>query len=305
MTSATDGEPKGMEHLLPSVRPVVSQSSEERFLFARQDRWIDYPAATRIIDTLSDLLAAPVESRPRGFLVVARADNGKSSLLRRFEALNPPSSAENGQALMPVVGMSMPDEPTEPKIWLALLKVLRVPHEVTAPPKVHKAQAIEMLEATSCRILMVDEIHDLMQGSARQSSHALVLLKSMSNELLLRLVVAGTEKALRALETDDQITTRFEYDILPPWRPSRNLRSFLKGMESVLPLAEPSGLDGEAMVRAITARAGMTIGSIVKLLQAATVEAIRRGKERLDTALIERVNVGTLAMRNPTDKPDI
>ncbi len=304
MGGAGDGE-EGMGHLLPEVREVVARPPEERIRFAREDRWIEYGAAAAGLRSLSDLLEEPRQQRPQGLLVLARANNGKSSLLKRFEALNPPTSVDTGQARIPVVLMSMPDEPTEAKFWMALLDVLKLPYRAMDPSKEHKAQAVDVLTAVECRMLMIDEIHDLLEGTAKQSSHALTMLKSLSNTLSLRLVCAGTENALRALDTDDQVTTRFDYAVLPPWRMTEGLRSLLAGMESVLPLAEASGLASEAMVRALAEKADQTIGGYVKLLQAATVQAIRNGKERLDPALIAKVDVRTLAMRDPQKRLDI
>ena len=296
----------GMDHLLPRVREMVGRSKEERILFVQEDRWIEYPAATNAIEALSDLLAGPRDQiRPLGLFLAARGNNGKSALLRRFEALNSATSADNGEVRIPVVLMSMPDEPTEAKFWSYLLTVLKIPHRITDPPKVHKALAMRMLETVKCRMLIIDEIHNLLEGSAKESSHALVILKMLSNELSLRIVTSGTGKAIAALLTDEEVSTRFGLETLPPWRPNMAQRNFLAGMETLLPLAERSNLDSREMVMALDEKSKPTIGSKVLALQAATILAVRSGRERLDPELMAKVDASKLGTWSRSTKLDI
>jgi len=305
MDDQDDGVDGPLGHLLRDVRSVLDLPREERVRFAQEDRWMEYPAATRALEVMADLVERPRGIRNRGRLLAGRPDNGKSALLRRFRALHPAASLETGETSLPVILMSMPDDPGEAKFWTALLTALRIPHRTTDATKHHKAQALEMVRVLRSRALLIDEVHNLLEGSGRQQSHALAMMKMVSNELAIPIIAAGTQRAVTALTTDDQTATRFLPIGLPPWRLSQGLRTFLAGMEAVLPLAEPSHLASKEMVDTLLAKSNETIGGLVFILQEATVLAIRSGKERLDPKLIAAVETATLASLGDGNKLDI
>lgn len=289
MTDQPDGAPAGPAHLLPAVRQVLSWPQEDRIAFAYTDRWIEYPAAGRALRAMGDLLAQPNQTRMRGVLVAARPDNGKTSVLRRFRDLHPATARESGGTSRPVVLASMPDEPSEAKLWSNVLRALMVPHRSTDSARHLREQAVRVLEGDQVRTLMFDEVHDLLHGSARRQRHLLALLKHLTNELSLRIVLAGTQDVVSALAGDKQLATRFDGFALPPWSEGQQLRSMLAGLEAVLPLAEPSGLASREMAQALLGMGGGTVGGMAIRLKHAAGLAIRSGKERIDLALLRKV----------------
>ena len=266
-TPAPDDHGREFPHLHREAQAALRLPKEERIAFAMRDRWIDYPAARRAMNRLSDLMARPVTVRSRGVLLAARPDNGKSTLLARFAKLNQPRTTEDGETVIDFVLMRMPDKPTEDKIWSALLRALRIPHDATKPARALRQRAERVLDAHKTRLLAIDDIHNYLQGSAREQGHALVLLKTLAEDLKMHLAVAGTGAALTAMVTDDQVATRFFQEILPPWRENETLRTLLAGLEAVMPLPAPSGLSDKGMLLAIAAKAYNTIGGHVLIVQ--------------------------------------
>lgn len=287
MTAHTEDGAQGSDHLLPRTRAMLDWSAEERIDFVRRDKWLEYAAASATLRAMSDLLVQPNKVRQRGVFVIARPDNGKSALLRRFAALNRATKIEVGYASVPVALVWSPDEPTEAKLWVQVLKALKVPHRSSDPARHLKAQALQTIEFLQVRMLVFDELHNILQGSARKTEHLLTLLKMLVNELPLRIVVAGTGDAVRALTTDAQLATRFDSFPLPPWREGMPLLSLLKGLEAVLPLPSPSNLATSEMVMLMLPKANQTIGGYVVQVQLAAELAIAAGKPRIDAALIK------------------
>lgn len=283
---ANDGAP-GPDHLLPQIRAMLDLPAEERIEYVRRDKWLEYPAASAALKAMSDLLVQPNKVRQRGVFVIGRPDNGKSALLQRFAALNRPTMVEIGEASVPVVLVWSPDEPTEAKLWVQVLKALKVPHRSSDPARHLKEQALRMLELLRVRMLVFDELHNIMQGSARKTEHLLTVLKMLVNELPLRIAVAGTAAAARALVTDEQLRTRFDAFPLPPWPEGMPLLSLLKGLEAVLPLPSPSGLATSEMVRLMLPKANQTVGGYVVQVKLAAELAIAAGKPRIDAGLIQ------------------
>ena len=262
-----DGTP-GPDHLLPQIRTMLGWPAEERIRYVRRDKWLEYAAASATLKAMSDLLVQPNKVRQRGVFVIARPDNGKSALLRRFAALNRPTTLESGEASVPVALVWSPDEPTEAKLWVQVLRALKVPHRSSDPARHLKEQALRMLELLRVRMLVFDELHNILRGSARKTEHLLTLLKMLVNELPLRIAVAGTK------------------DAVPPWREGMPLLSLLKGLEAVLPLPSPSGLATSEMVRLMLPSANQTVGGYVVQVQLAAELAIAAGRPRIDAGLI-------------------
>ena len=295
MTAQPDDDAPGLDHLLPQIRPMLAWPTAQRIDYIRRDKWLEYPAASAALRAMSDLLAQPDKVRQRAVLVAARPDNGKSALLKRFAALNRPTALKNGEANVPVVLVWTPDEPTEAKLWSQVLKALRAPHRSSDSARHLKEQALRAIEFLQVRMLVFDELHNILLGSTKKTEHLLTLLKMLVNELPLRIAVAGTQDAVRALAADRQLATRFDGFPLSPWREGMPLLSLLKGLEAVLPLPRPSGLATPEMVRLMLPKANQTIGGYVAQVQRAAELAITAGKERVDADLIRAAqrNAGT------------
>ena len=295
MTAQPDDDAPGPDHLLPQVRGMLERPAEQRIAYVRRDKWLEYAAASVALKAMSDLLAQPDKVRQRAVLVAARPDNGKSALLRRFAALNRPTALESGEASVPVALVWTPDEPTEAKLWSQVLKALRTPHRSSDAARHLKEQALRTIEFLQVRLLMFDELHNILLGSTKKTEHLLTLLKMLVNELPLRIAVAGTRDVVTALAADRQLATRFDGFPLPPWREGVPLLSLLKGLEAALPLPRPSGLATPDIVRLMLPKANQTVGGYVVQVQRAAELAIAAGKPRIDADLIRAAqrNAGT------------
>lgn len=287
MTAHTKDVAPRSDHLLPQIRAMLDWPAEERIKYVQRDKWLEYAAASATLRAMSDLLVQPSKVRQRGVFVIARPDNGKSALLRRFAALNRATTLESGEASVPVALVWSPDEPTEAKLWVQVLKALKVPHRSSDSARHLKEQALRTIEFLKVRMLVFDELHNILRGSVRKTEHLLTLLKMLLNELPLRIVVAGTKEAVQALVTDAQLATRFDSFPLPPWDEGMPLLSLLKGLEAVLPLPSPSGLATSEMVKLMLPRANQTVGGYVVQVKLAAELAIAAGRPRIDAGLIK------------------
>ena len=285
MTAECAARPS-QDHLLPDVRKMLDWPVAERLAYVEQDKWLNYPAAQAAINAMSDLLARPAQVRMRGVLVTARPNNGKTALLKRFGVQNRPTLLESGSANTPVVRVWSPDEASEAKLWSQLLKALKQPHRSSDSARHLREQAMRTIEFQGVRMLMFDELHNILNGSSKKTQHLLTLLKMLVNELSVRIVVAGTADVVRALTTDQQLATRFDCFSLPTWTMTDGLRTILKGLESTLPLPERSNLGSDDMLRLMSTKANGTIGGYVKQVQSAAGLAIKSAKPMIDTSLI-------------------
>ncbi len=282
----TDQHGAPRDHLLPEVRLALHLPSDRRIAFAQRDLWVEYDAAARALQAMEDLLHRPRVVRMPCHVLLAASGNGKSTVLERFRLRHPPTVREDGGGSMPVVLMQMPDKPTEAKFWSGLLSGMRVSHDVASPPALLKQQAKTLFALYQTRLLVVDEIHNVLQGHVRDQRHFLVILKGLANDLGLPIVAAGTKDALFALRTDGQLADRFDPLPLPRWKFDTGFRKLLATFESLLPLHAPSKLDGQDMSLALFSASNGTIGGVAKLLRNATTAAIRAEAECLTPELV-------------------
>ncbi len=285
-------------HLGPAARMAVHLPQEERIAFARALHYVPYTRAEQALQTLADLLEHPRTLRMPNLLLVGESGNGKTTVLDRFRGMHPVSSRSGGEALAPVITMQMPSEPSETRFWTELLLALHIAHRDTDPVQRKKNQAQSVLGYVGCRMLVIDEFHNVLLGHARQQRHFLGVLKNLSNELCLPIVVAGTRDAVRTLHTDPQLSSRFEAFGLPRWKLDREFLRLLASFERLLPLEAPSELAGREMAVRLHAMSEGTIGRLALTLTRAAVQAIRDGKERIDRKVLDGAEMVRLSDYN-------
>lgn len=279
-----------LDHLEPSVRNAMSLPADDRIAFAQQDRWIGYTRAQEALNTLSDLLSHPRTLRMPNLLLVGESGNGKTTVIERFRELHPVAAQPGGEPLMPVLVMSMPSEPVEARFWTELLLALKIAHRDSDPVQRKKNQAHSVLTYVQCRMLVIDEIHNVLYGHARQQRHFLGVMKNLSNDLKLPVVAVGTRDAIRVLHTDTQLSSRFEPFGLPRWQLNPEFLRLLVSFERLLPLAKPSNLINRELAIKLHSMSGGTIGGLARVLKRATIQAIRDREERITLKSLDRID---------------
>jgi hypothetical protein len=89
--------------------------------------------------------------------------------------------------------------------------------------------AIDMLRHASPRILLIDEVQNLLSCGARDHRAALNAIKHLGNKLRFSVVAAGTHVSLHVMRSDPQISSRFEQFKLPIRTESQEFRRSIEG----------------------------------------------------------------------------
>jgi Bacterial TniB protein len=278
-----------MAHLRPEARDLALLPANERLARMPANRWIGYTRASRAITLLEHMLAnEPGRIRPRNLLIVGATNNGKTAIAGRFLRDHTQHPSENGEhEIFPVLLVQMPPAPTVGRLYAAILAGLGVPGALHPRSPNREGAALYLLRRVECRMLMIDELHNLLAASVPRQRELLNLLRYLGNELCIPLTCLGTREAYLAIRTDDQLENRFEPFLLPIWEDDPEFGRLLASFETVLPLREPSGLGLPAMRAAILRRSEGTIGEVAALLAAAAETAFLSGKERIDVNSIE------------------
>lgn len=278
-------------HLRPMTRPFAAEDAGSRIRRIRTDRWIGYARAEAVLAALEDLLSFPKRLRMPNLLLVGPTNNGKTMIVEKFRRThlaNAASEPADGAALIPVLKVQMPSGPDEGRFFGAILEALGMPFNPRDRIATKQDAAVRLMRATNVRLLVIDELHNLLSGTAMQQRRLLNVLRWLGNELQIPLVGVGTTEALRAIRSDEQLVNRFEPFPLPVWTDDDEYRRLLSTLEAVLPLRRPSNLTDPAMAARILSAAEGVLGEIIAIVVRAAVKAIETGAETISPRMIER-----------------
>jgi type II secretory pathway predicted ATPase ExeA len=277
-------------HLLPQMRALADAPAEVRIRRIRTDRWIGYARAEAALSAMEDLLTFPKRTRMPNLLLVGPSNNGKTMIVEKFRREHlrgAEADMRDGAIAVPVLKVQMPPAPDERRFFSAVLEALGAPDRSNDRLAAKQDMAMRMLRATNVRLLVIDEVHNILSGSRDQQRRFLNLLRWLGNELQIPLVAVGTSEALRAIQSDDQLANRFTPFSLPPWRHDAEYLRLLNTLEAMLPLRERSGLEDSAFAQRILTAAEGILGEVVNLVTTAAVAAVAAGEERIR---IERID---------------
>jgi hypothetical protein len=277
-------------HLHPTTRPFADEDAQSRIRRIRTDRWIGYARAEAALTAIEDLLTFPKRTRMPNLLLVGPTNNGKTMIVEKFRRAHPAvgaADAEGGVAVVSVVKVQMPAGPDEGRLFGAILDALGMPFSPRDRIAAKQDAAVRVMCATGARLLVIDELHNLLSGTSVQQRRLLNLLRWLGNELQIPLVGVGTAEAMRAIHSDDQLANRFEPFALPLWTDDDAYRRLLSTLEAVLPLRRPSGLAEPALAAKILSAAEGVLGEVIAIVSRAAVLAVTTGAEAISPRMIE------------------
>ena len=171
-------------HLLEKVRPIAELSQKERFEYLDEDRWIGYEKAKKIHDYLEDLLNRPKKIRPQSALIVGEPNIGKTTItiefvkkyhINVFEDLE----ADTKSIQKPLLFINAPSSPDEKSFFIAILENFFAPHRPTHSKHQLRQQAVHLMKKFDTRMLIIDEMHNFLAGSASAQRDVMIMLKNL------------------------------------------------------------------------------------------------------------------------------
>lgn len=282
-----------LSHLAPPIEALAMLADQERLQLIRSDRWIGYTRARSAIQRLEELLKWPSKTRMPNLLLIGPTNNGKSVIIEKCRRDHIFDSYQSGDhELIPIVVTQMPSEPSVVRFYTLLIASMGTP-VIGAPLRRQlkiaelESLALKLLRTVKAKMIVIDELHNILAGKTSVQKEFLNLLRFLGNELRIPIVGVGTRDAYLAIRSDDQLENRFEPIPLPLWEEGDELLSLLASFTAVLPLRKPSGIATEEVARYVLSRTEGTIGEIAKLLTAAAVAAIESGEESLNKRTLE------------------
>lgn len=275
-------------HLGPKAVAALELSDEERIHYNWSDRWIGYDGAKEIIDYMEFLLAFPKVERMPCLLIVGESNYGKSTILRRFLALHPPDDNPDGRTITaPVVMARAPSAPDEGRLYNKILDAIFAAYKVGDHPDKKRNIIFETFGAIGVKMLILDDISNLLAGTVKKQSSVLNGLRDLSSDLKIPIVAAGIETAHRVISTDAQLYSRFKPKELKSWTNNEILAKLLISFELQLALKKSSQLVSNEIVKRVLVITNGITGDISFLLKSAAEEAIRSKEEKITPDILD------------------
>jgi GTPase SAR1 family protein len=286
-------------HLAKKTTAYLEKADAERIAYIRSPRWLSYPGADDAIKCLEDLLTEPLKHRMPNLLIIGDTNNGKTMLVKRFCNQHKPQDNPQGDAsIIPVLYMQAPPVPDENRFYNAILELLFAPYKSADRPDKKQFQVIKLLKAVGLKMLIIDEIHHILAGVMTKQRAFLNVIKYLGNELQIPIVGVGTQDAFRAIQTDLQLSNRFDRVILPRWSNDDEFLNLLCTFEMAIPLKNPSNFaDEPAVVDLIYSMSEGYLGEASRIMVAASIYAIDSGIEKIDKKVL-----GKIGWVNPSNR---
>lgn len=173
-----------LEHIHKDFRHVVGFSDADRIHFINEKRWIGYDQAHHILDTMQNLMQMPKRTRMPSLLVVADSNNGKSTIVERFKDIYGQAYVnDNSDPVKPVIVAESPPAADEKGLLVSILEQFYAPYRATDPVVKLRYQVIHLFRSCNTQILIIDEFHSLVTGTAIKQREVMNAIKLLCNEL--------------------------------------------------------------------------------------------------------------------------
>jgi hypothetical protein len=277
-------------HLHPNIAPLLTLSNRERRDAIEATKWIPYTRSQEVITQMRNMVRKVASHRPQNMLIVGVTNNGKTSILRKFVDEHAPAPRNSdGRLIWPVFYVQAPAEPDEKRFYNGILERACVPYRLADTASKKQQQVIHILKHMEVKVLVIDEIHNILAGSQSKQRVFLNVIRHLCNELMIPFVCAGIETAANAMHYDAQLSNRFEPEVLPNWGMNDEYLRLLLSFEQLLPIKEESVLTEEAIAYKLLSMSEGTIGELSNLLKLAAVTAIENKTERITLSLLSKL----------------
>lgn len=282
------------ENLSPQLKKYLDLTDEERIYFIQKDKWIIYPAADKILLKIEDIFNAPKSIRSRGMLLYGDSNNGKSAILKRFykQFSKDEYLDEDGDLvhLMPIVYVISEPSSDESVMFSGILSSMNVPINHKEKVDKKKEEAIYYLNLMKTKLIIIDEIQNVLHGPHNKMAQLITSLKTLNNKTGIPIILAGTHDAMSAISIDNQTKSRFKPYELPLWNNDENFLRFVATMEAMLPLKKASNIYKDyELLSYIHGLSKGCIGEVIDILKDASIYAIRSKSERITKKEIKEI----------------
>ncbi|KAB2912946.1 MAG: AAA family ATPase [Dechloromonas sp.] len=290
-----------IEHLSEQAVAYLDRPVEDKLYFIRSPRWIGYQAALKAHAELEDLLTRPPSFRMAGMMIVGPYANGKTMLIERFAVQHLRAAEKSGDSQKVWIVQTREGAGLS-HLYGGIIAAFRAP---SAPLGMMPAgslarrteQVHRLLVQLKPKLLIFDEFHNALRGRTADIQSVLAYLRRLGREYDISSVLVGELAVYDYINSTTEMASRVQLCAVPRWQYNSEYLQLLNSLEASLPLPDPSDLSEDRMARRLFSLSDGLIGETVSILSAAAVQAVRAGKRRISTAVLDELSYVPLVAR--------
>lgn len=275
-------------HLGKLAQEAITLSPGERITKIQTRRFTEYPRCRVVLDLLGEQINQPAGVVKPNLLIWGESGQGKSTIMEKHLRDHPAVfDKQAGVRRKAVIGMEMPPMCDVRWFYIKLLSAIDAQlGETRSSVPLMAERVVALYRLMGVRQILIDEAHNMLMGSVRQQRVMLSVIRHLSNELGIPLVLFGIQDAREALMHDSQLTRRFRFIELPMWGAGEEFQALVGSILRSLPLRRPSLLTA----RALKALLSHSNGGTAKLFETFIdlgIDAIQSNEERITPEMIK------------------
>jgi hypothetical protein len=290
----------------PRTDNLLSPADLERIDSMKQTPWVAYDRAISIRQEMDSLVRQPRVSRPSNLVLVGDSNNGKSTILRNFCKRHYPENQLNSATTkLPVVMVQTPPNANEGRLYYEILSSLGAAASPNESDTSKLSRIKLIFENLDTKVLILDDLYNIGSSSIALRRRFLNALRNLGNESKVSIIGAGTPEILNIFASDPSIQNRFKPIFLPRWNKEQSLIEFARIMSSLkesLRLKNQQSFTGKEFFERLLIFSEGLLGEAIALLHLLAENAIRTGKECIETEDITRDHLKKLNWVSPKDR---
>lgn len=271
----------------PGALEVIGGDFELRSNHFKRKEWISYTFADTCLANLSLICKGDPTHRPECRLILSPAGNGKSMILNKLYSMVPKLEGSAHAQHIPVIKINAPPQPNLSALCNLLLTQTGAPILKGEPAVQCLVRTCDLLQSVGLRVLIIDEIQDILSGKTEHYRTMRKSLRYISNQVKVSIIAAGTKEARTPINEDPTLRSRFQPLILPRWGNNAAFRDLLSKFQKQLPLRNESNLLEPSVQERIFKASEGRIGEVFNLLSHALEVAIKSEMERIDHDVLD------------------
>jgi len=277
-----------INNLTKTAKSFIDKPINERIQKCKEQVWIPYTQANNILEELEELFTHPKKERMPNLLIVGDTNNGKTTIINRFMNTYPDYLDITNK--VPIIKIVAPIAPSHNSLYEKILDYLYEPYTINESASHKEYQVKKILTNIETKMILIDEFQDIFHGDLKQQRKFLTALKHLGTELQIPIVAVGVWEVQSVMTSDPQISNRFETIKLNKWNPDKEFARLLISFEKTLPLKEASNLYSKELFTTLYNMSEGMIGELSRILQKASVFALKNDKEKIDLNILNSIN---------------
>jgi hypothetical protein len=273
------------------VEEIRLLDTQKRIQYVKEEHWLPYRRANALLKKLEELLEHPKRYRMPCLAVVGISNCGKTMLLREFETRHKRTERPlRESALVPVLYVQCPPQADRGELYDAILEALNAPYKLVQKPGAKLKIVLHIMRQCGVRMLLLDELNQAISVQKKQALIFLSSLKHLSNELLIPVVVGGTQAVGTTINNDTQFASRFTVKTLKVWKLDNEFLKLLKTLSESAVLRGFVDLATPEIAPVIFGLSEGYMGDVVELVRKATIRALEKGEETITAKTFEEID---------------